>query len=272
MKSETEADLFQSQDYRAYLRQEFSGFGPHRGRRLKLATALGCQTSFVSQVVTDRAHFSLEHAIKTSNFLNHSPMEKQYFMTLVQRDRAASSELVHHFNEELSRIRKKVDQIKERIGVKTQLSAEDQMMYYSAWYYSAIHILTVFPEFSSVEALAQKLKLEVQVVKRALQFLVERGFVTRGSQGYAIGKTRIHLPKGSAMLSKHHSNWRMRAMESAEHERPDELHYTAILGISKKDTQKFREKLLKLLEEFEPVVRDSKEEHVVAVTLDLFKV
>lgn len=263
-------DLLQFSDYRAYLRQEFAARGENRGRRARLAASLGCQTSFVSQVLTERAHLSLEHAYRTSEFLQHTAEERRYFLLLVQQDRAGSRELKRHFADELESFRKRRSEIQERIGVRTELTAQDQMKYYSAWHYCAIHVLTAFDGFRTAEAIAARLRLEVPVVKRALQFLSERGFVTRGPGGFTMGRTRIHLPKGSEMLPRHHANWRQRAIAGVDHERATDLHYTAVLGISRKDTKLLRERLLALLQEFEPVIRDSKVEEPVVLLLDLF--
>lgn len=191
-------------------------------------------------------------------------------MLLVQKGKAGSVALERFFDEEISQIKKNREEIKERIKIKTELSAEDQMIYYSVWYYSAIHVMCALPGLNTLDAISQRLKLDIAVVKNALQFLEERGFVMKNGASYQIGSTRIHLPKGSAMLPRHHSNWRMKASESVDQEKANDLHYSAVLGISKRDAKIFKEKLLKLLEEFEPLVRDSKEEIPVVLLLDLF--
>jgi uncharacterized protein (TIGR02147 family) len=263
-------EIFQFRNYRDYLKKEFAGTGENRGRRSFLARHLDCQTSFISQVLTERAHFSLEHAIQVSVFLNHTPLERKYFMLLVHADRSGSSTLKAHFEEEIVQIRKKRNEVKERINVRTQLSAEDQMTYYSAWHYSAIHILCALPDFRSVEAFSVRLKLDIPVVKRTLQFLEERGFVRKNSTGYEIGSTRIHLSNGSPMLPRHHANWRMKAIERVDNQKSHELHYSAVLGISRKDVKALKDRLLQLLEDFEPVIERSKEEEPIAFLMDLF--
>lgn len=265
-------DLFQAENYRDYLRNEFSGTGVGRGRRAILARHLGCQTSFLSQILTDRAHLSLEHAIRTSEFLGHTPLERKYFMLLVQSDRSGTKNLQSFFDDELNSIKKKRSEVKERIGVRTVLSAEDQMTYYSAWYYSAIHVLSAFPEFKSVEAMSDRLKLEMPTVKKAVRFLESRGFIKKSDTGYNIGATRIHLAQGSPMLARHHANWRMRAIEKVDHEKAQDLHYSAVLGISKKDVKIFKESLLELLQKFESVIEKSEVEEPVGLLLDLFSI
>ena len=263
-------DLFHFKDYREYLRVEFAGTGKNRGRRATLSEYLRCQTSFLSQVFTDRAHLSLEHALQTAAFLNLSELEKKYFMLLVQKGKAGSKDLASYFEEEILRIQNDRENIKERININTKLSAEDQMKYYSTWYYSAIHVLCALPNLNHSEAIAIKLKLEPAIVKESLQFLEERGFVLRKGGTYQIGATRIHLPKGSSMLPRHHSNWRIKAIEAVDHEKSNDLHYSAILGISKRDTKLFKEKLLQLLQEFETIITDSTAEVPIVLIMDLF--
>lgn len=264
--------MLEHSNYRDYLRAEFPGSGPSRGRRLAWASALQCQTSFVSQVLTDRAHLSLEHAIRTSDFLSLSQLEKKYFMALVARDRAGSHELEQHWAEEIQDLRGRLSQIQERIGIKSQVSAEDQQIYYSHWAYSAIHILSALPQFQTLDQVCERLRLPRRLAQETLRFLVRKGFVFQDRSGaLSIGATRIHLPKGAAMLPRHHENWRMKAQDLLHLEGMNDLHYTGVLGISKSDQIRFKERLLKLLEEFEPMIRDSKEEIPVVLLLDLFE-
>ena len=265
------SDVYSFKDYRSYLRQEFSGKGEGRGRRGQLAQKIGCQTSFLSQVLTDRAHLSLEHAIKTSAFLSHDRGEKTFFMLLVQFGKAGSKDLEDFFENEIVKIRKSRESIKERINVKTELSSEDQMKYYSSWYYSAVHILSALPEFNSIENMVRKLKLDIGTVKNAAEFLEARGFISKKGQRFSIGSTRIHLPNGAAMLPRHHSNWRIKAIEAADNVQDGDLHYSAILGISKRDQRKFKERLLQIIQEFEPVISSSKEEIPLVFLVDLFE-
>lgn len=263
-------DIVSHRDYRKFLQLEFSGVGEKRGRRAHLATFLNCQVSYLSQVFTERTHLSLEHALKVAQFLNLSELEKKYFMLLVQKGKAGSHELENFFEQELTLLTDEFGKIEERIGVRNEMDVSDQMTYYSHWYFAALHILSAIPEFASLEKLASHLKLDRGVVKEALDFLERCGLVTKKQQAYSIGSSRIHLPKGSSMLRSHHVNWRLRAMASLDEEERGDLHYSAVLAISESDRKLLRERLLKMLEEFEPVIGGSKEEVPVVLLLDLF--
>ena len=257
-------------DYRKFLQILFSGTGEGRGKRSLLATYLNCQASFLTQVFTEKAHLSLEHAFKVCEYLNLDEHETNYFMLLVQKEKAGNKKLQTFFYQKIKKIKKSRDQIDHRINIKTDLSFEDQMIYYSVWYYAAIHIATSIPEINTAEKISKYLDLNLLTTKNALNFLEEKGFVEFKNGLYKVGARRIHLKKGMPMLPRHHSNWRMKAIASIDQEKENELHYTAILGISKEDALLLKEKLLKLLEEFEPVIAKSKEETSVVLLLDLF--
>ncbi len=265
------SQVFDFFDYTEFLKNAFSGVGAQRGSRLKLAEHLNCQPSFLTQVFSGKVQLSFEHAYTTCEYLNFSPAEKDYFMLLVQKGRAGSKKLVLFYQEKIQSILKERDLIKNRMKVDTNLSVEDQMKYYSTWFYSSIHILTSVPGLHNPESIAERLNLDILLIKQALEFLVLKGFVQIKNNQYHIGNRRIHLTKGSEMLPRHHTNWRQRAIDAVDYEKEDELHFTGVLGIAKKDMKIFKSRLLKLLEDLEPVISESNQDTQVILLLDLFE-
>lgn len=264
-------DVFSFDDYRDYLKREFAGSGQGRGRRIILAKALKCQSSFISQVLTKRANLSLEHALQTSEFLRHNLKEKNYFILLVQKEKAGSKALEIYFKDQIIKCLSQREKIQDRIEVKAELNLADQLKYYSKWYYSALHVLAGIPNYNSIEKMKECLSLNEVVVRQGLNFLEKIGMVRKTGSSYIITEKRIHLPAGSDMLPRHHGNWRIKTLDIVESESQENLHYSSILGISKDDYRYFRERLLSLLQEFEPLIQNSKEEVPVVFLFDLFK-
>lgn len=264
--------VFDYDDYQAYLANRFAPSGESRGGRSKLAQTLRCQNSFVSQVLSGKSHLSLEHALLTSQFLDHSEEESRFFMLLVVKGKAGSKSLEKFYEGQIREIREKRQQIRERIQVSHELKGEDQMTYYSAWYYLAIHILVALPPFQTKEALCRHLHLPPAKVGEVLDFLHSRGLVIEKSGRYGIGVARIHLGHGSPMLARHHANWRMKAIEAVDHADQDDLHYSGVIGISAEDGNKLKSLLLSFIEKTEGVVRESKEDTAFCLLLDLFRV
>lgn len=264
--------IYTFDDYKKYLDQVLSTEGEGRGRRSKLALALGCQTGFISQVISGAAHFSLEHGIKINQFLGHTKDEEHFFMLLLQKGKAGNRELVAYFESQILGLRNKKHEIQNRIGVSATLDEKDYHIYYGQWYFAAIHILSSIPAFQTKESMAVKLNLSLNLVASVLEFLVSKGLVVSEGNLYKIGKVRIHLDKKSPLIGKHHTNWRMEAIKSFEREGGEiDLHYSSILSLSPNDAKKIREFILELLERSEPILRDSPEENLYALCIDLFE-
>ncbi len=264
--------IFEFRDYRKYLDDRLPTSGPQRGLRTKLAEAVRCQTAFVSQVIYGQANFGFEQAVLINRFLEHTEVESDFFLLLVHLAKAGSKDLEIYYEKKIQQILDKRQSIAERIQVKDSLSAEDQMRYYSAWYYSAIHILVTVPGLRTPQALVTHLKLPIALISEALDFLVSIGLVTFDSSEYRIGSQSIHLKKASPMISKHHANWRMRAIAALENPSNDDLFFSGPISLSKADAKKLKESILKFLEQNQPMIARSKEEEVHCLSFDFFKI
>jgi uncharacterized protein (TIGR02147 family) len=263
--------VFEFNSYVDYLKNVLSSEGVKRGRRAELARFLSCQTSFVSQVLTGRAHLSLEHAILVSEFLHHSNDERGYFLLLVQREKAGSQRLRRHFQEQIDQICDRRQIVRARIEVRDKLNDEDQATYYSMWWYAAIHVLTALPEFQTREEMGRKLGLSPEVVSHALEFLTQIGLVVEKNQRYSMGRTRIHLDARSPLIARHHANWRLKSIDAIENTASENLHYSGLIGISRSDGRRIRSMLLDILQKTEPILRASQEEAAYVMLLDFYE-
>jgi uncharacterized protein (TIGR02147 family) len=264
--------LFEYESYTSYLTATLESGKRARGFKARLARHLGCHTSYISQVLGDRVHLSLEHSMRVSDFLKHSVDERRYFALLVQKGKAGTPELKAFYQTQIDELKSRRQPIRERIQVADQLNTEDRATYYSAWWYAAIHVLTAFDDIKTAEDIALRLRLNQQTVDHVLEFLVARGLVTHTPSGYRMGATRIHLGADSHLIARHHANWRLKAVEAQEQMNPRNLHYSAVIGISQKDALKLRSAMLDLIQNTEPVIRESKEEAPYVLLMDFFGV
>lgn len=209
-------NVFDFTNYKDYLLKAFDPKQGGRGQRSALAKFLGCQTSFISQVLSSDSEFSLEHAIRISDFLSLDADQKHYFMLLVQQSRAGSKNLRDYYKGLIATIRKDRAKLRERIKVFDELGGEVRTTYYSMWWYCAVHILTAFPEFHTADAISKRLNLSLTTVNDTLDFLMKNGLVDEIEGQLKIGKGRIHLDADSPMITRHHINWRTKAITALE--------------------------------------------------------
>ncbi len=263
--------VFDFKDYKRYIHEKITN-SPHKGRGLKRAMAqhLGCQTAYISQVLNQSGHFSLEQAIKLNRFWDHNEEEGRFFLLLIQRQRAGTKELADFFKNEMEIIKEKRSNLKERLNIGDSLDENNQHIYYSVWTYAAVHILLSIPDYQTPRAVADYLNLPLKQVQEILEFLLKTGLALQKGSRYEIGKTRIHLSKDSIPIRRHHSNWRNQALNSIDKNHPADLHYSNVLSMAHKDVPKVKEILIKAIEECREIIKVSKEERVQVMTMDFF--
>ena len=262
--------LYHYNFYKDYMEDVFPPKGKGRGGRAQLARFLGCQTGFVSQVINHDSHFSLEHAYNVSRFLGHSEEEARYFVLLVQKDRAGSRELENFFWEQVKKTQTEHLEPSKKVKTSTEPSQSTLNVYYSHWLYAAVHILATIPAYQTLESLSQKLSLSPQYLRSYIDFLVENALIKQTNQTYVSEPVRLHLPKGSRLLSRHHTNWRLQAIQSLDRSQPSDIHYSAVLAFAKKDEKAVRRILLEALENIEKVISPSKEEDLYILNFDFY--
>lgn len=264
-------DIFDFRDYKTYLKYVADG-KPRGGRgfRAEIARAARCQTAYVSQVLNSGAHFGLEQAYALNHLLLHGHEEAHYFILLVQYARAGTQELKDYFLELMGDALQRKLNLKERFKIKETLSFEDRAHYYSEWYFAAIHILLTIPRCRNPIEISKYLNFPLLKVERILKFLVKAGLAIEEKSGYNIGTTRIHLGKDSPLISKHHINWRHKSIQSLEKEIENNLHYTSIVSVSRQDALLIKSRVIKEIDAFNSIVKDSKEEELFCFALDFF--
>ncbi len=265
--------IFDFENYKNYILFRIKN-SPRNGRglKLKMAETLKCQSAFISQVLNSDPNFSLEQAIGINKFFGHNKEEARFFLLLLQLERAATRDLKEFFKEEIKEVINKRSDLKNRIDIKSSLKNLDQQIYYSNWLYACIHMLVAIPEFQTLYALEKYLRIPREKIIDVLNFLENTGIIQKINGHYKIGVTRIHLSKDSPQIQRHHTNWRMKAIQSIDMNIPEDLHFSTIVSISNEDVPKIKEKLIKCIEECRTIIKDSKEETVQCLCLDFFKI
>lgn len=265
--------VFDFQEYKEYLKAAISS-RPRNGRgfRSHIAAAMRCQMTYLSRVLNGNAHLSLEQAEKVNSLLGHSTEEADFFLLLVQLNRAGSAELRDRFRRHVREVLQKRLNLRNRLAYKQGLNREDQSIYYSSWHYAAIHMLLTIPQFQSKEVLSKRTGLSPDVVANILEFLISVGLAQIEDNRYKTGPTQIYLENDSPMISKHHINWRMQAIRSIDRARAEDLHYSSVVAISYDDSLRIRDILVKAIEQIRPVIKTSKEEALFSYGIDLFEV
>ena len=87
---------------------------------------------------------------------------------------------------------------------------------------------------------------------------------------FSSGPVATHLEKKSPHLIKHHTNWRLKAIQYAEQLSDQELMYSANISVSRKDFEIIREEFMAMIQKFVNIVKDSPAEDIAQFNLDFF--
>lgn len=257
-------------DYRHYLVAKLGPEGSRTGLRKKMAGAIGVHTTFVSQVLKEKNDFSLEQGEAINGFLSHTNDEGEYFLLLLMKDRAGTRELKKRFLDKIEIQRRERLNIKKRLEMQTEISAQDRERFYSNVYYGAIHVLTAIPDFRRVEKIAEALKLSREQVQDMVDFMLKLGILLEKKGDLVSGAQHMHLGNDSATILKHHSNWRLQTLQNLRFIHQENIHYSACLSLSREDAFRIKELLLSELKNHLKIVEKSPEEVAYVYTFDFY--
>jgi uncharacterized protein (TIGR02147 family) len=265
-------EVFDFLEYREFIKSKiYINQRAKRGTLSALADSIPCQTSYLSRVMAGEADLSLEQADSAGKFLGLSTDENSFFLNLVQYSRAGTKSLKEHFKNVILTAKEDRLNLQKRVALKQVLSKEDQLVYYSHWYYAAVHVITGIPAFQTKAAMAREIGLPLHKLTEILEFLIQTKLVKESSDGkFVTAEGKIHLKKTASMILRHHSNWRTQAIRSMERDLDSGIHYSVLLNTSKKDAEILRRMIAKFIEEFMRVVHPSEDEEMNCLNIDFF--
>ena len=263
--------IFEFSDYRDYLRNYIKKL-PKRGRGEihRMAQFIGIHPSLLSQVLSDSKNLTLEQAQLLGKYLGFTPLENEFLFCSVQVYRAGTKELENYFKDKLKELQKSSQNISKTLRQDRQLNAEETALFYSHWLYSAIWLYSSLKGGRNLDDIISWFQIPRERALDILQFLVQTGLCKIENGYYVMGPQSVFLDKGSVNVPRHHTNWRLRAIETSDKLESDELMYTAPMSLSVSDFKKLRSRMTEIIKEVTDVAIPSEAEAMVCFNLDFF--
>lgn len=264
--------VFDFDDYKDFLLHAIEHHGSASwGYRTKIAEVLGCGKSFVSQVLNGHVHLSHDHALALCQHWRFDKDETQYFLDLVSFARAGTPALRKFLQTKLEEARRHQQEPSERFRWAT-VTGEIENLYYSSWLYGAMHVASDVPEFQTVAGMARRFRIDESEAALLTRTLCEMGLIADQGGKFSPRNVRLHLAKGSPVLQSHHTNWRLKALESSRNPLNDGLHYASVFAMERRLFEELRRRLLDSVAAMNEDIARSASEDVFAFSLDLFRV
>ena len=257
--------------YRDYLKAELGDKKVRRGVKSRLARAIPCQLSYLSQVLKKSSHFSLEQGLRIATFLELSSLETQYLLLLIQYERAGSYDLQKHFKSLILEERKKNSEIHRRINARNTIKPEIRQRYYSSWEYAAIHIASSLESLSNRKDISKALSIPLKKVDEVLSFLIDNNFVQKDElEGLSHQLADIHLPGDSPMVAQLHRNWRLKSFTDSSTSNEQRTHFSFTMAIDEECFLKIQQRILKVIEDSTKDISDAPSKEVYQWNIDLY--
>lgn len=260
--------IYSFEDYREYLNARLDSTG--RGARLKLASYIQTQPSFVSQVLSGKNELSLEHAHKMNLFLNHGTEEAQYFLTLVLLSKAGSFDLQKFLREQLRDIREKQMQV-HKVVIKHELHRDDLLYYYSNWLCISVHMLATIDKYQDPKVLQAKLGADEQEFVETINFLTRTGLIEVEKGRILPGESHVHLKKTSPYAQSATVMTRLKVLEKLKLSNPRAVNFTSNFTISRKHYELLRKRILDFVVELDEHIQAEDPEEFCTLVLDLIE-
>lgn len=264
------SDIYSFLSYKKYLENRLGKRGSRTGLRKKLSEFMNVHTTFVSQVLLDKADFSLEQAESVNDFLAHTDDESDYFLNLVTYGRAGSAPLKRRLKSKLTELRTKHLNIQKRFNTPDSITKEQKQKFYSTHLYGAIHVLTSIPGFQTIDELSEALRISRDKLKAMVEFLLKLGIVQNNMGQLIPGSNHVHIGDDSDLIVQHHRNWRLHSLTQVHQKEKTDVRYSACLSLSKEDAFKIKNLILDNLENNIKLVGPSKEETAYVYNIDFY--
>lgn len=237
-------NVFEFDDYRAYLKAYLAHKDNSPKIRKALLQATGMSTSFLTQVLSETKQLSPEHAYEIALHVGFTEKETDYFLLLVELGRAGSYKLKNRISVKLARLKSEAQQVSAKVSTKAHLTEEQKATYYSSWVYSGVRNLVPTESGKSIKEIAAKLNLPEEKIEATVQFLLDIDFLRKTEEGLQYRKGYSHLDATHPLILRHHQNWRQRAIHRMDYYKDTHLHYTCPMAISRSAAIRLRAELL----------------------------
>lgn len=264
-------NIFEFSDYRRYLKAWIEQARQAKTSNLsRLAEVAQVHPTFLSHVLTGTKELSLEQAAFVSEHLQHTKLEQDYFFTLIQLDRAGTSNLKKYWQEKKAAIEAEKNRVGQRFHKHRELTDEQRTTFYSSWMYVAAWVCTAIDGGQTLSQIAERFHISRNRAEEILLFLVQCGICNEDDGVFSIGETHVHVPNESPHVTKHHVNWRMRGIQRMDTRDSKELFFTSPMSISHEDFAEIREKLMVAIQDIINTAKESPAEDLFCLNIDFF--
>jgi len=267
-------NIFEYTDYKAFLEAALKSSTAKRGLQSAMSRHLGCQASYLYQVLKGKAELTEDQAFKTTTFFKFNELERDYFLCLVRFSKATSPELRKFLSSEIEKKSAQYADLKNRVNAP-HAPVDDAFWdyYFATTLPSSIHILTSSENYQTVKALAQKLCVSEEEVLNHLNRLEEKKLVRHADKKWQYAHSSIHFANDSKFNQQLQSGRRVQALSTLEKVGATQnTHFSTLFTLDKESHKKLQDLIAKFVENAHGVIHKGGTDEGYILNLDLFEI
>jgi uncharacterized protein (TIGR02147 family) len=267
------ANVFEYKNYKTYLETVLKSSTSQRGLQSAMARTLGCQASYLYQILKGKADLTEDQAFKATLFLKFNEAERDFFLCLVRKAKASSPELREFLENEIEVKMAQHQDLKNRVNAPLA-PADDQFWesYFSSVIPSHIHILTSSKKYQSVKSLAQKLSLPEEDVLQHLHRLQEKNLVEHVDKKWVYANSSIHFAKDSKFNRQMQQSRRIEGLNLLNQAlQKDNVHFSTLFTLDRESLKKLQDLIAQFVESAHHLIHEGGTDEAYILNLDLFE-
>jgi uncharacterized protein (TIGR02147 family) len=266
-------NIYTYESYDAFIRDWIQSH-PREGFGLitKIAKHLKTHPSIISLVVRGEKHLTFDQAGDFCDFAELADSESEFFLTLFQIGRSSKPSLIRRLKRKIERMRDEQFHLENRIQSPEYIDESITQTFYSKWYYSGIKNLAALEGINTTSEIAKWLHLDEELVDEVVNFLLAHGICQKKDGQLSAGLQITHLTSKDPLVYRHHTNWRLKALDSlgSNDFSSDHRHITAPVSLSNEDFQEVKKLLVETVQKITEIVKSSPSEKVACLNIDWF--
>ncbi|OQW48161.1 MAG: hypothetical protein A4S09_13710 [Proteobacteria bacterium SG_bin7] len=169
----------------------------------KIAKTVGVHPSYLGHVISGIKNLNFDQAKELADALKTTPLEQEYFFTLVHFDRAGTQKSKKYWLAKKDEILADRSKVKSRVGEHTELSSHDRAIFYSSWIYVAVFSSVFIDGGQTLDQIANRFQLSRLKAEEILDFLVRTGICERNGPKFKPGTTFVYIANDSPLVASH---------------------------------------------------------------------
>lgn len=238
-----------------------------------LAEACKVQSTYLSKVLSGRAHLSADQLYLASHYLGFNPEETAFIFLLFDEQRTSVPQRRLDIQARIKQIQDSRLKSESRLQASAlRAPGSGSSDYYLNPYLPLVHMFLTIERYAQKPSLiAEALRLEPENLAEMLRKLQSMGMIEMHNGVYAVVKNNLHLPKDSPLYRPYRSLWRLKTLERIDQISSDKAYnFSVTFASTARIKQKIQASFLEFLQATQKLVGSSRSEHVYQMNFDLF--